>query len=132
MVEDKISNLINGLKTASAAKKDEAVLPYSKLNVAILDILKKNEYIVDYEIKEEADSVKKALVAELKYEGSNPAIHDVKRISKFSKRIYKGIKEISPVKRGYGMMVMTTSQGLMTGVDAKKAKVGGEALFQIW
>lgn len=131
MVEDKISNLINGLKTASASNKDTAEVPYSKVNVSILDILKKNEYIADYEIKEDG-SVKKSLIVELKYDGSNPSIHGAKRISKFSKRVYKGIKEISPVKRGYGIMVMTTSQGLMTGDEAKKAKVGGESLFQIW
>jgi small subunit ribosomal protein S8 len=131
MVEDKISNLINGLKTSSATDLEFSTAPYSKMNVAILDILKKNDYIEGYEIEEDGP-VKKTLKVELKYEKGNPAVHGTKRISKFSRRVYKGMKEISPVKRGYGIMVMTTSQGLMTGEEAKKAKVGGESLFQIW
>ena len=68
----------------------------------------------------------------MKYEGINPAIHGAKRISKLSRRTYKASKEISPVKRGYGIMVLSTSKGLMTGETAKKEGVGGEALFQVW
>jgi small subunit ribosomal protein S8 len=130
MVGDKVSNLINGLKTASLADKEIANVPYSKMNLAILELLKKEGYIADFEIKE--DGVKKDVDVEIKYEKGKPVINDVKRISKFSKRVYKDVKSISPVKRGYGIMVITTSKGLMTGDEAKKQKVGGESLFQIW
>jgi small subunit ribosomal protein S8 len=130
MVGDKVSNLINGLKTASLADKEIANVPYSKMNLAILELLKKEGYIADFEVKE--DGVKKDVDVEIKYEKGKPAINDVKRISKFSKRVYKDVKSISPVKRGYGIMVITTSKGLMTGDEAKKQKVGGESLFQIW
>jgi small subunit ribosomal protein S8 len=131
MVGDKVSNLINGLKNASTAGKDVAVFPHTKMSESILALLKKQDYITDYEVKEN-DSVKKELAVEIKYNGKAPAINGVKRISKFSKRIYRDVKSISPVKRGYGIMVLSTSKGLMTGDDAKKQNVGGESLFQIW
>jgi small subunit ribosomal protein S8 len=126
MVGDKISNLINGLKTASLANKEVATVPYSKINVAILELLKKENYIADFEVKKKDDEGNKNSIiteidVELKYENGSPAINDVKRISKFSKRVYKDAKSISPVKRG-----------LMTGSQARKDGVGGESLFQIW
>lgn len=68
----------------------------------------------------------------LVYEGTRPHVQGTKRISKSSCRVYMGSKEIKPVRHGYGMLVLSTPKGLLTGNEARKMKVGGEALFKIW
>jgi small subunit ribosomal protein S8 len=130
MVGDKIANLINGLKTASAVKKETAEVPHSKLNVAILDLLKKENYVAGHKVLE--DGPKKSIEVELKYEDGKTVIHDARRVSKLSCRVYSGKKDIRLVKRGYGLAVITTSEGVMSGREACKKKIGGETLFQIW
>ncbi len=130
MVNDKISNLINGLKTASNAKKETMIVPSSNLIASILELLKKEEFIADFSIK--GDKVKKEAVITLKYENGLPAINDVKKVSKTSKRIYRGADSIKSVKSGYGLSVITTPKGVISGTQARKSKVGGEVLFEIW
>jgi small subunit ribosomal protein S8 len=129
MVEDKVSNLINSLKTASLAGKEVTIVRHSKLSESILELLKAEGYIADYEVTGES---KKEIKVTLKYEGKESAIHDVKRVSKLSRRIYEGSQNIRKVKRGYGMSVVTTSKGVMDGRKARKMNVGGEVLFEIW
>jgi small subunit ribosomal protein S8 len=130
MVNDKISNLINGLKTASNAKKETMIVPSSNLIASILELLKKEEFIADFSIK--GDKVKKEAIITLKYENGLPAINDVKKVSKTSKRIYRGADSIKSVKSGYGLSVITTPKGVISGTQARKSKVGGEVLFEIW
>lgn len=130
MVKDSISDLIISLKNASSVGKSTVVVPKTKLIVSVLESLKKNSYIEDFKII--GDEPKTSIKITLKYENGNPAIHDVRRVSRFSQRIYKGFKDINPVKSGYGMLIMTTPKGILTGVEAAKEKVGGEALFKIW
>jgi small subunit ribosomal protein S8 len=130
MVGDKVSNLISGLNNASKVGKDDVCVPHTKMTQAISDVLKKEEYISDVEV---IGSVpKQSLKITLKYENGIPAIHGVKRISKFSKRVYKGVKDIQSVKRGYGSAIITTPEGILTDEEAKKKGVGGEVLFYIW
>ncbi len=110
---------------------DLARAPFSKLNVSILEVLKKEGFVADFENK--GKEVKKHIDIKLKYdESGNPAITDVKRISKQSKRVYKGVDEIRSIKNGYGRLILTTPAGILTDVQARKQKVGGEALFEIW
>ena len=131
MVGDSISNLIIGLKNAQERGTSSIRAPFSKLNLAILEVLKKEGYISDFEGK--GKEVKKEIEISLKYSNEGkPAISDVKRISKQSKRVYKGVDEIHPVRNGYGKLILSTPAGILTDVDARKKKVGGEALFQIW
>lgn len=130
MVSDSVSNLIISLKNASKAGKASITAPYSKLSESILEVLKKEGYISDLEKK--GKKIDKQIDVVLKYVDGKPAILDVKRISKFSRRIYKGVKDIRPVRTGYGMLVLTTPKGILSDREAKKASVGGEALFEIW
>ena len=128
MVGDKISNLIISLKNASSTSKDSVVVLKTKLNLAILETLKRNDFIESFE-----DKGQKSLNVFLKYDKTgNPAITDVKRISKLSKRIYKNYKEINPVRNGYGISVITTPLGVFSDKEAREKKVGGEVMFQIW
>ena len=94
-------------------------------------VLKKHGYITDFE--ETGEGVNKQFKITIAYAGDNePRVHEAKRVSKLSRRIYSGYRNLKPVKYGHGMMVMSTPQGLMTESEARKAKIGGEALFIIW
>lgn len=132
MVKDKISNLIIGLKNASLAKKDTFVIEHSILTENILKVLKRENLIQDYKIKEVKKGIKEITII-IKFDETNsPVINDVKRVSKLSKRIYKNNKEINPVRKGYGLAILTTPLGILTDSEAREKKVGGEVLFEIW
>ncbi len=130
MVGDKISNLINGLKNATKIGKDHVVFPHTKMTQAVAELLKKEGYVED--VKVSGEIPKKLLKVTLKYEDGNAVIHETRRVSKFSMRVYRGAKNIQSVKRGYGIAVITTPEGIMTDKEAKKRGIGGEILFYIW
>jgi small subunit ribosomal protein S8 len=128
---DPISNLINGLKNASKRNLKAVSFPYSNLKMEIAELLKKEGYISD--VDKNGKKVKKTIDITLKYDDNgNPVIAETKRVSKFSRRVYKGVKEINPIKNGYGLVVLSTPKGVMSGKQAKKENVGGEVLFEIW
>jgi small subunit ribosomal protein S8 len=127
---DPISNMIISLKNAGDAGRESALIPYSKIKENILNLLKAEGYIKDVEIKTSKN--KRSLLVTLYINKRVPRIQGVKRISKSSKRIYKKSAELRSVKNNYGLLVLTTPKGIMTGSNARKEKVGGEALFTIW
>ncbi len=129
---DKISQLIINIKNAQAVKKTDLTISHSNLRERILNVLKKEGYIEDYKVLD-SNPVKKRIRVTLAYdEKGNSKITDVKRISKPSKRIYYGYKDILPVKYGHGIMLLSSPKGVITDKQAKKEKIGGEALFKIW
>lgn len=123
-------NLLAEIKNAQAVKKESLKIIYSKKAEKILEILVAAKYIEKFEKK--GRGVKKALAIYPKYPNGRPAISGARLISKPSRRIYLGYREIRPVKSGYGLLVVSTPQGIMTGQAARKKKLGGEALFEIW
>jgi len=126
---DKISDMLNRLKNAGAVAHETTTVPYSSVNLAILEILTKNGFIGNFE---KAKKGSKTIEVTLEYKNSKSKIRGVRRYSKPSRRIYKRVSEIRPVKNGYGIMVYSTPQGLKTDAEARKEKVGGEAMFSIW
>lgn len=124
------TGLLAQIKNAQAVKKEGLKVIYSKQAEKILEILVGGKYIEKFEKK--GRGAKKNLAIYLKYDGGQGVISGTKFISKPSRRIYLGYKEIRPVKSGYGMLVVSTSKGIMTGKEARKMKLGGEALFEIW
>lgn len=130
-MNDKISELIINIKNASMVGQKEVIIDHSSLKEKILDLLKKENYITDVKILK-GDEVKKKLKITLAYDQNGKSrINNVKRVSKLSKRIYYGYKDILPVKYGHGVMVLSSPIGIITDKTAKKEKVGGEALFKI-
>ncbi len=127
---DKISNLLISLKNGGNAGKDVAVMPYSKNLAAIAKALFDAGYIASY--KKITKQGHDALELGIAYTQGAPRIHDVKRISKPSRRLYAGVHEIRSVKNGHGILVLSTPKGILTGDQAKSEHVGGEALFEIW
>lgn len=127
---DQISNFIIKLKNAGNAGQEAVTVPASKLKLSIAEVLKNEGFIKDFTEKMEIG--RPMIAISLFSENRIPKIKGVKRISKPSKRVYKKTNELRSVKNGYGALILSTSAGVMTGKEAKKAKLGGEALFQIW
>lgn len=130
-MKDSISDMIIRIQNASVSKKESVVFPYSKLRLAILDVLLKEGFIKSFSKK--GKKVVKYIEAVLSYdEDGNPRVSGVKRISKTSKRIYQKSKELKSVKSGYGIAIVSTSKGIMTDKGAKAENLGGEVLFTMW
>ena len=126
---DQIANMLIAIKNGGLVKKTTVTVPHSIMKESIVALLKEEGYIKAFQVE---GDVKKTLVIVLEYKGAHPRIADVKRISKSSKRIYTGVKDISSVKYGHGLSVLSTSKGIMTDKLARKEMVGGEILFTIW
>lgn len=131
MVTDPISNMIISMKNGALVSKKTVVVPFSKLKYAIAQCLKEQGYITEASKKTEKNNVS-VLEMTLAYTGDTPRIHDVKRMSKPSRRTYLGVHDIRGVKNGHGMVVLSTPKGILTDKQARKEMVGGEALFMIW
>lgn len=128
---DQIANMINMIKNGNRAGHDSVVVPFSNIKLAIAQVLEKTGYVKKVEKKMHKNFP--VLVIELMYkDDSSPRVSGVERVSKSSCRIYVGAKDIRPVKNGFGLMILTTPKGIMTGNEAKKELVGGEVLFKIW
>ena len=127
---DPITDMLNQIKNAQAVGKTEVLLPLSKIKNEIADILSKEGFLG--EVKKATKGKIKSLKITLKYDNEVPAIEGFKRISKPGQRIYQGFSEIRKVRGGYGMSIVSTSQGLMTNKDARYKKVGGEIICQVW
>ncbi|MEI7709224.1 MAG: 30S ribosomal protein S8 [bacterium] len=127
---DSIANMLIVMKNASLAGKESVFLPYSNLKNAIAECLKKEGYVsgVAKKVKKEIP----VLEVVLKYTDSKPKISEVERISKQSRRVYFGMKDIHTVRAGAGLLVLSTPKGILSGKEARKEQVGGEALFRIW
>ena len=123
-------DLLTQIKNAQAVKKENVKVAYSKMDERILEILKDNGYIENFQKK--GRGAKRVLDIKLKYQNGKGVINGVKFISKPSRRLYTGYKEIKPVKHGYGLLILSTPKGILTDKEAKKMKVGGEMLFEIW
>ena len=127
---DPIANMIVQIKNAGSAGRETVVLPYSKVKENIANVLMKEGYVKKVEKKSKKGHP--ALSIDLFLDNRTPKVKGVKRISKTSKRVYKKSSEIRPVKNGYGLLVLSTPKGIMSGQDARKEKLGGEVLFSIW
>ena len=120
-------NLLIKIKNAQEAGIKSLKSPFTKMDLAIAELLLRRGYLKNVEAKGKA--AKRVIEINLKEE---KAIKGIKFISLPSRRMYAGYKEIKSVKSGYGMAVISTSKGIMSDRDAKKNKLGGQLLFQIW
>jgi small subunit ribosomal protein S8 len=121
-------DLIIRIKNGYLARKEKVEVLSSNFNLRILKKLKELKYIKDYSEKED----RKKIEVELLYNNNQKALTDVKIHSKMGRRIYRGYRELKPVLNGLGFSIISTSKGILTNVEAKKLKVGGELLFDIW
>jgi len=126
-----VSDFIIRIKNSALSKRKEVVLPFSNINKEIGKVLVKEGFLES--IKEESKDGKKELLAVVRYEKRIPVLNDVEIISKPSLRVYSTSKKILEIgKRGRRKVIVSTSQGVMSAMDASKKGVGGEILFAIW
>lgn len=127
----KIADFVIGIKNAAKARRREVILPYSKINKEIGQVLVREKFL-EY-IKEEVRDNKKILFARVGYYRRSPMLTDVSIVSKPSLRVYTSAGDINKIgKRGLNTAVLSTSKGVMTGKEARKLGIGGELLFKIW
>jgi len=124
------TDLLTKIHNAQRAKKISVKMPYSNMDMAVADILVETGFILSAAKKGRAP--KRVIEIELKYEGDRGAIDTVRFMSLPSRRLYAGYKEMRPVRQGFGVAVVSTPNGIMTSKQARKQKVGGQLLFQIW
>ncbi len=131
MVTDPVSDLIVRIKNANDAGKESLTISYSKMKEAISEVLAKQGFVKNVTAPK-GKKVQKTLEIGLVYQDGKGKVQGVERISKLSKRVYQGVKDIKPVRNGFGYLILSTPKGILTDKEAKKEKVGGEALFKIW
>ncbi len=124
------TDLLTKIHNAQRAKKTSVKVPYSNMDMAIAEILAARGFVASATKKGRAP--KRIIEVELKYEGDNGAISNVKFLSVPSRRLYAGYTEMRSVRQGFGVAVVSTSKGIMTSNQARKEKVGGQLLFEIW
>lgn len=130
-VTDTIADLLTRIRNAQAAKHDTVEVPASNMKKAICQILVDEGYVKNFTV---TDDGKQGIInITLKYgAGRTPVIKGLKRVSKPSLRIYSNAQELPKVMKGLGIAVVSTSKGIMTDREARKANVGGEVLAFIW
>jgi len=132
VVTDTISDMLTRIRNANMVKHQIVQVPTTKMSLAIAAILKEEGFIEDFEVyKEEKENY---ILLSLKYKGQNrePVICTIKRVSKPGLRVYTNAKQLPKVLNNLGIALISTSQGVMTNLKAKKLGIGGEILCYIW
>jgi small subunit ribosomal protein S8 len=127
---DPITDMLNQIRNAQAVGKAEVLIPMSKIKNEVANILSKEGFVG--EVKKSVKGGHKAIKIVLKYDNDLPVISGLKRVSKPGQRIYERVIEMKNVHGGHGISVVSTSKGLMTNKEARKSKLGGEIICQVW
>ncbi len=135
MIGDPIADMLTRLRNAVARSAEEVTMPSSKMKEEIARLLAEEGYIESYTV--EAGPSYPVLKIRLKYkrEGTRfrrPALRGARRISRPSRRVYVGVQEIPQTRAGLGTAILSTSQGLLTGKEARRRHIGGELLLEVW
>lgn len=130
-ISDPISDMLARIRNAHMRGKSEVSMPTTKLLAWVLDVMKAEGYIRGYEAKDDANGHKN-LVVELKYFDGEPAIREMKRVSKPGRRVYSNSKDLPNVRQGLGVAIISTSKGVMTDAQARSHNVGGEVLCTLF
>jgi len=127
---DPIGDMIARIKNAQVRNHKKVDLPSSKFKIKILDILKTEGFIIDYKINDENN--KSTIKVDLKYHSGNPVISTFQRISKPGRRIFSSAESLPKINNGLGIAIVSTPKGVMTDIDARKQKVGGEIICKVF
>ena len=131
MVNDPIADMLTRIRNAGAVQHPQVVMPMSKVKAAVAKILVEEGFVAGYSVTDEQPQAN--LIITLKYSGKGqPVINGIERVSKPGRRIYTGHKEIPWVRSGLGINIVSTPQGMMTGRKARRSKLGGEIICNVW
>ena len=127
---DQIADLITRIRNAVSVGKNEILVPTSRLRVGVVEVLAKNGYIADFKVEDgKPRGLLKVVINEA---GTNAKINEITKVSKPGRRVYSAADDLPTIKSGRGMVIVSTSKGLMTGREAKKNRLGGEILVKVW
>lgn len=130
LITDPVADMLIRIKNAILAGRSSLIMPHSKLKANIASLLAESKYIESYEVIDKLPQPELKII--LKYDGKNSVISGVKQISKPGRRIYTQAGKMPRVMNGYGITVVSTNKGVISGTQAKKLNVGGEVLCHIW
>ena len=129
-LSDPIGDMIARIKNSQARKHKSVKLPSSKFKVKIAEVLKDEGFIIDFKTDDEGS--KKYLDIILKYSYGNPVINSIERVSKPGRRIFSSAESLPKINNGLGIAIVSTPKGVMTDVDARKNKLGGEIICKVF
>ncbi len=129
-LSDPIGDMIARIKNAQLRNHKKVKLPSSKFKIKIAEVLKIEGYIIDYKVSQ--DSNKPYLEISLKYNSGNPVISSIQRVSKPGRRIFSRAESLPKINNGLGIAIISTPKGVMTDIDARKEKVGGEIICKVF
>lgn len=127
---DPIADMLARIRNSLMVRKDEINLPHSRVKEAIARLLMDNKYIAAVRVSDA--TIGKTLTLQLFNDGQTANITNIKRVSTPGRRHYASVDEIPTVKRGRGMVIVSTSKGIMTGSQAKQQRVGGEIVCEVY
>ena len=129
-LSDPIGDMLARIKNAQMRNSKKVLMPSSKFKTKIADVLKNEGYIIDYKVLSE-DS-KSNLEILLKYSSGNPVISAIQRVSKPGRRIFSSAESLPKINNGLGIAIISTPKGVMTDIDARKQKLGGEIICKVF
>ena len=130
-LSDPIGDMIARIKNAQVRNHKKLELPSSNFKVKIADVLKNEGFIIDYKVNKK-ESNKADLVIDLKYNSGSPVISTIERISKPGRRIFSSAQSLPKINNGLGIAIISTPKGVMTDIDARKQKLGGEIICKVF
>ena len=128
---DPIGDMLTRIRNGQMRSLSKINIPFSNFRLKILEVLKKEGYIIDFYLEESKEKIKSILVV-LKYYEGQPVIKEIKRISKPGRRVYSRAISIPKVKNGLGVAILSTSKGVMSDADAIKNNLGGEIICRVF
>ena len=129
-LSDPVGDMLARIKNSQIRNHKKVQLPSSKFKVKIVEVLKNEGYIIDFKIDD--DEKKPNLEINLKYNLGNPVISNIERISKPGRRIFSSAESLPKINNGLGIAIVSTPKGVMTDVDARKQKIGGEIICKVF
>mgnify|MGYP001335514224 FL=1 len=129
-LSDPIGDMLARIKNSQVRNHKKVQLPSSKFKVKIVEVLKNEGYIIDFKVDD--DEKKPNLEINLKYNLGNPVISNIERISKPGRRIFSSAESLPKINNGLGIAIVSTPKGVMTDVDARKQKIGGEIICKVF
>jgi small subunit ribosomal protein S8 len=127
---DPIADMLTRIRNAIGVRKNEVVMPHSKVKESVARLLKDSGFLADVKVTDA--TIGKTLKIVINDEGENARITEIVRMSKPGRRYYAGSDKIPVIKRGRGVVIISTSKGMMTGAQAKKQGVGGELICKVY
>jgi len=129
-LSDPIGDMLARIKNSQVRNHKKVQLPSSKFKVKIVEVLKNEGYIIDFKVDD--DEKKPNIEINLKYNLGNPVISNIERISKPGRRIFSSAESLPKINNGLGIAIVSTPKGVMTDVDARKQKIGGEIICKVF